>query len=80
MLQSVTICNGLHIKVKTITNIMTTFNATLADLGAGMGTFLTSIGDPTANFILLLAIIGGVVAIFMAIATVIAKAIQKGVK
>lgn len=59
---------------------MTSFNDTLTDLGAGMGTFLTSIGDPVANFILLLAIIGGVVAIFMAIASVISKAIQKGVK
>jgi len=56
----------------------TNFTATLTDLGNGLAGFLTAIGDPTGNFILLLAIIGGVVAIFMGVATVIKKAINKG--
>lgn len=56
------------------------FESTLTDLGGGMGSFLNSIGSPVANFILLLSIIGGVVAIFMAIAGVISKAIQKATK
>lgn len=55
----------------------TNFTTTLTDLGNGLAAFLNAIGDPTANFILLLAIIGGIVAIFMGIAFVIRKAISK---
>lgn len=57
----------------------TNFTSTLTDLGNGLAGFLNAIGDPTGNFILLLAIIGGIVAIFMGIAFVIKKAISKGV-
>ena len=58
----------------------TNFTATLTDLGNGLGAFLTAIGDPTANFILLLAIIGGVVAIFLGVAFAIRAAISKSAR
>jgi len=53
------------------------YETQLSDLGGGLGTFLNAIGDPVANFILLLSIIGGIVAIFIGIATVIKNAISK---
>ena len=56
------------------------FESTLTDLGTGLGAFLTEIKDPVVDFVLLLAIIGGVVAIFMAVAGVIRKAISRGGK
>ena len=59
---------------------MGNFTDTLTDLGTGLGAFLTEIKDPVVDFVLLLAIIGGVVAIFMAVAGVIRKAISRGGK
>ena len=44
-----------------------TYETKLTDLGNGLGNFLDAISNPTANFILLLAIIGGVVAIFLGV-------------
>lgn len=55
---------------------MSTFNETLSDLGEGLGNFLSSIKEPVGGFVLYLAIIGGVVAIFLAIGIAIKHAIK----
>lgn len=60
-------------------NTRGTYEEKLSDLGGGLGKFLSLIGEPVANFILLLAIIGGIVSIFMGIAFVIKKAIGNSV-
>jgi hypothetical protein len=57
---------------------MSTFNDTLSDLGEGLGNFLSQIKEPVGGFILYLAIIGGVVAIFLGIAWVIKHALKGG--
>jgi len=53
------------------------FTTTLLEVGEGLGGFLNIIGGPLANFVLLLAIVGGIVAIFMGIATVIKRAVTR---
>jgi len=55
---------------------MGTLNETLADVGSGLGSFLTAIKDPLVAIVLVLGVIGGVLAIFYAIATVITRAIR----
>jgi len=54
---------------------MGTLNDTLSDVGSGMGAFLTAVQSPLVAIVLTLGVIGGVLAIFYAIATVIQRAI-----
>jgi len=56
--------------------IMGTLNETLSDVGTGMGAFLNAIKDPLVAIVLVLGVVGGVLAIFYAIATVIQRAIR----
>ena len=55
---------------------MGTLYDTLADVGSGLGVFLSSIQNPLVAIVLALGVIGGVLAIFYAIATVITRAIK----
>lgn len=55
----------------------TNISGTLTDVGTGLGNFLGAIQDPVVNFVLVLGIIGGILSIFMAIAYVIKKALNK---
>jgi hypothetical protein len=55
----------------------TNISGTLTDVGTGLGNFLGAIQDPVVNFVLILGIIGGILSIFMAIAYVIKKALNK---
>lgn len=55
----------------------TDISTTLTDVGTGLGNFLSAIQDPVVNFVLILGIIGGILSIFMAIAYVIKKALNK---
>jgi len=41
---------------------------TLTDVGAGLGSLFDSLGNPLGNFLIIVGIAGGVVALFMAIA------------
>ena len=50
-------------------------NETLQEAGAGLGGFLTAIQDPVVNIVLALGIIGGILAIFYGIASVIKRAV-----
>lgn len=54
---------------------MGTLNDTLQDVGQGMGGFLSAVQDPLVSIVLTLGVVGGVLAIFYAIATVIQRAI-----
>jgi len=51
-----------------------TLEATLTDVGAGLGAFFDSIGLPLATLIILLGIAAGIGAIIMAVASFIKKA------
>lgn len=44
-------------------------NETLSNVGAGLGSLFTSLGDPLGNFLIIIGIAGGVIALFMAIAS-----------
>lgn len=50
-------------------------NETLTDAGAGLGNFLSSIQNPVVNIVLALGVIGGVLAIFYGIASVIKRSV-----
>jgi hypothetical protein len=54
-----------------------TIQDTLTGIGAGLGNFLSAIYLPLGNLVLILGVIGGVVAIFMGIAYVVKRAIEK---
>jgi hypothetical protein len=54
---------------------MGALNDTLSDVGEGLGTFLTAIQSPVVTIVLTLGVVGGVLAIFYALATVIRRAI-----
>jgi len=43
-------------------------DCTLQDVGGGLGSLFDSIGNPLGNFLIIIGIAGGVVALFMAIA------------
>jgi hypothetical protein len=43
-------------------------NETLTNVGTGLGNLFDSLGDPLGNFLIIVGIAGGVVALFMAIA------------
>lgn len=47
----------------------TDINTTLTDVGAGLGSLFDSLGNPLGNFLIIIGIAGGVVALFMAIAS-----------
>lgn len=51
-------------------------NETLLEAGTGLGGFLTAIQDPVINIVLALGIIGGILAIFYGIASVIRRAVS----
>ena len=51
-------------------------NETLLEAGQGLGGFLTAIQDPVINIVLALGIIGGILAIFYGIASVIRRAVS----
>ena len=55
---------------------MGTLNDTLSDVGTGMGAFLSAVQSPLVAIVLTLGVVGGVLAIFYAIATVIQRAIS----
>lgn len=48
---------------------------TLTEAGSGLGSFLTAIQNPVVNIVLALGIIGGILAIFYGIASVIRRAV-----
>jgi hypothetical protein len=50
-------------------------NETLTEAGTGLGSFLTAIQNPVVNIVLALGIIGGILAIFYGIASVIRRAV-----
>jgi hypothetical protein len=50
-------------------------NETLQDAGSGLGGFLTAIQDPVINIVLALGVIGGILAIFYGVASVIKRAV-----
>jgi len=50
-------------------------NETLTEAGQGLGSFLSSIQNPVVNIVLALGIIGGILAIFYGIASVIKRSI-----
>ena len=50
-------------------------NETLLEAGQGLGGFLTAIQNPVINIVLALGIIGGILAIFYGIASVIKRAV-----
>jgi hypothetical protein len=50
-------------------------NETLTEAGVGLGAFLTAIQNPVVNIVLALGIIGGILAIFYGIASVIRRAV-----
>lgn len=50
-------------------------NETLTEAGVGLGSFLTAIQNPVVNIVLALGIIGGILAIFYGIASVIRRAV-----
>lgn len=54
----------------------TGISGVLNDAGTGLGGFLTAITDPTVAIVLALGIIGGILAIFYGIASVIRRAIS----
>jgi hypothetical protein len=43
-------------------------NDTLTDVGSGLGGMFESLGEPLGNFLIIVGIAGGVVALFLAIA------------
>lgn len=51
-------------------------NETLLEAGTGLGGFLTAIQNPVINIVLALGIIGGILAIFYGIASVIRRAVS----
>jgi hypothetical protein len=55
---------------------LTGTGAIISDVGSGVGGFLSAIYLPLGNFILILGIIAGVVAIFMALAYMIGRMIE----
>jgi len=50
-------------------------NETLSEAGAGLDSFLTSIQSPVVNIVLALGIVGGILAIFYGVASVIRRAV-----
>ena len=48
---------------------------TLTEAGSGLGSFLTNIQSPVVTIVLSLGVVGGILAIFYGIATVIKRAI-----
>ena len=50
-------------------------NATLTEAGAGLGSFLSSIQSPVVDIVLALGIVGGILAIFYGVASVIKRAV-----
>lgn len=54
----------------------TGISRTLNDAGSGLGGFLTAIQDPVINIVLALGIIGGILAIFYGIASVIKRSVS----
>ena len=46
----------------------TNIEDTLTDVGAGLGSLFEQLGNPLGNFLIIVGIAGGVVALFMAIA------------
>jgi len=50
-------------------------NETLSDAGTGLGTFLSAIQNPVVNIVLALGIVGGILAIFYGVASVIRRAV-----
>lgn len=50
-------------------------NETLAEAGQGLGAFLSAIQSPVVDIVLALGIIGGILAIFYGIASVIRRAV-----
>lgn len=51
--------------------------STLESTGTGLGVFLNAIKTPLIGFVLVLALIGGIVAVFYSIATMISNSIRK---
>ena len=45
-----------------------TINETLNGVGAGLGSLFEQLGSPLGNFLIIVGIAGGIVALFMAIA------------
>jgi hypothetical protein len=50
-------------------------NETLSEAGSGLGSFLSSIQAPVVDIVLALGIVGGVLAVFYGIASVIRRAV-----
>lgn len=50
-------------------------NETLTEAGVGLGSFLNAIVDPVVLLVLSLGIVGGILAIFYGIASVIRRAV-----
>lgn len=48
---------------------------TLTEAGSGLGTFLTAIQNPVVDIVLALGIVGGILAIFYGIASVIRRSV-----
>lgn len=49
----------------------------IADVGSGLGAFISAISDPVVNFVLMLGLVGGVLSLFMAIGYVIKGALSR---
>ena len=50
-------------------------NETLAEAGSGLGSFLSAIQSPVVDIVLALGIVGGILAIFYGVASVIRRAV-----
>ncbi len=50
-------------------------NETLTEAGTGLGSFLGAIQEPVVNIVLALGIVGGILAIFYGVASVIRRAV-----
>jgi len=50
-------------------------NETLAEAGSGLGSFLSAIQNPVVDIVLALGIVGGILAIFYGVASVIKRAV-----
>lgn len=50
-------------------------NETLTEAGTGLGSFLSAIQSPVVDIVLALGIVGGILAIFYGVASVIRRAV-----
>lgn len=50
-------------------------NETLTEAGSGLGSFLSAIQSPVVDIVLALGIVGGILAIFYGVASVIRRAV-----